>query len=55
MVWKRIYRDFKDHFSDEKGIQESNLTVEESKGLEKLKKMGSLSLSRLTNLGSSAS
>ena len=38
MVWKRIYRDFKDQFSDEKGIQESNLTEGESRGLEKLKK-----------------
>ena len=38
VVWKRIYRDFKDQYSDEKGIQESNLTVEESRGLEKFKK-----------------
>ena len=26
MVWKRIYRDFKDQFSDERGVQESSVS-----------------------------
>ena len=38
MSWKKIYRDFRGEFTDEKGVQESNLTDEESRGLEKLKK-----------------
>ena len=32
MSWKRIYRDFRDQFTDEKGVQESNLTEEEARG-----------------------
>ena len=38
MVWRRIFRDFKDQYADEKGIQESNLTENEERGLKKLKK-----------------
>ena len=40
MAWKRIYREFRDQFTDEKGVQESNLTIKESRGLEKLKREG---------------
>ena len=38
MAWKRIYRELREQFADEKGVQESNLTIEEARGLEKLKK-----------------
>ena len=38
MAWRRIYRDFRDEYIDQKGVQESNLTEEEVRGLEKLKK-----------------
>ena len=52
MVWKRIYRDFKDQFSGEKGVQESNLTLRSSR---REWRTVPLSLSKLTNMGSSAS
>ena len=38
LSWKKIYRDFRNEFTDEKGVQENNLTEEEARGLEKLKK-----------------
>ena len=38
LSWRKIYRDFKNEFTDEKGVQETNLTEEEARGLEKLKK-----------------
>ena len=38
MSWKKIYRDFRGEFTDEKGVQESNLTSQEDKGLKKLRK-----------------
>ena len=38
MAWKRIYREFREQLTDEKGVQENNLTEGEAKGLEKLKK-----------------
>ena len=36
--WNRIYDDFLKEFADEKDVQESNLTEEESKGLKELQK-----------------
>ena len=38
MAWRRIYREFRDEYTDKKGVHESNLTEEEARGLEKLKK-----------------
>ena len=38
MAWKKIYWDFRNELTDEEGVQESNLTESESKGLKKLKK-----------------
>ena len=33
MTWRSIYRDFRNQYADEKGVQEINLTEEEAKGL----------------------
>jgi hypothetical protein len=38
MSWRKLYHDFRDQFTDKKGIQEKNLTAEEARGLKKLKK-----------------
>ena len=38
MAWKKLYHDFRNQFTDEKGVQENNLTPEEARGLKKLKK-----------------
>ena len=37
-TWRKIYKDFRNQFTDEEGIQESNLTMEEARGLKKLQK-----------------
>ena len=42
MAWKKLYQDFRDQFTDEKGIQENNLTAEEARGLKKRVKEGEL-------------
>ena len=38
VAWGRIYDDFRNELTDEEGVQESNLTLGEVKGLKKLKK-----------------
>ena len=38
LSWKKIYSDFRNSFTDEKGVQENNLTASEAKGLDKLNK-----------------
>jgi hypothetical protein len=38
LTWKKIYRDFLAQFTDEDGVQEGNLTLEEASGLKKLQK-----------------
>ena len=38
LTWRKIYKNFRDQFTDEDGVQESNLTPEEASGLKKLKK-----------------
>ena len=37
-TWRKIYQSFRDQFTDEDGVQESNLTVSEAMGLKSLKK-----------------
>ena len=36
--WLKVFDDFMSEFTDEKGIQESNLTIQEARGLKKLQK-----------------
>ena len=38
LTWRKVYRDFRNQFADEDGIQESNLTEGEERGLKKLQK-----------------
>ena len=38
LTWKKIFRDFWNQFADEDGVQESNLTESEERGLKKLQK-----------------
>ena len=38
LTWRKLYRDFRDSYSDEDGVQESNLTEMEARGLKKLQK-----------------
>ena len=38
MSWKRIFQEFRNQYTDEEGVQESNLTPAEAKGLKSLKK-----------------
>ena len=38
MEWLKVFENFMEEFTDEKGLQESNLTMEEARGLQKLQK-----------------
>ena len=38
LTWRKLYRDFVNQFADEDGVQESNLTASEGRGLKKLQK-----------------
>ena len=38
VAWEKIYDDFRNELTDEEGVQDSNLTPKETRGLKKLRK-----------------